>query len=175
MCWENGGGWIIPWGAAGVCCCFSGGPAWLLVRKTLGQDSKLQLLTKWSWVTQRLSRYNYFLQHIPFALLLTASGQGVCVAPASVCPEKDSLQKAIDSFGCECFPPTSDYRAKFQYWGTCVQTGRSVSIDTVGAMYSYAVSCTAVILLSSLLLRIPLAGSIVLINKVMLANSYSPV
>lgn len=95
------------------------------------------------------------------------------VTPASVCPEKDNLQKGLDFFGVEMvfFSPTSDYRAKFQCRGTCVQAGRRVSMDIVGA----AVSCTSVILLSCLSLRTPPARSIVLINKVTLANNHSTV
>lgn len=93
------------------------------------------------------------------------------MTPASVCHEKDSLQKAVDFLGVNVFAPTSDYRDKFQCRGTCMQAGRSVSMDIVGA----AVTCTPVILLSSLLLRTPPAGNTVLINKVMLANNHSPV
>lgn len=52
-----------------------------------------------------------------------------------------------------------------------MQAGRSVSMDIVGA----AVTCTSVILLSSLLLRTPPVGNIVLINKVTHANNHSPV
>lgn len=55
-----------------------------------------------------------------------AGGVSLCVTPASMCHEKDNLQKAGEFGSVSVFPPTNDCRAKVQCRGTSAQADKSV-------------------------------------------------